>query len=177
MALHLVVNMKLTATDVVDESKFEFSEISISVLQHSLGYQNSNIAFTRGDYSSQELLTTCVTPNWSNKYIPNDGFVLPTGRFFRSNNDLMLAIVGEHGFDVFKYNRENEEFFQIDVSEESVRDGLKTIDVFAPDDVYWDYALVKYGAHFGRKNLNVDFTDFVDTERLFEIWESSKTRN
>src|SRR5262249_34313670 len=150
------------------------SDISISVDRHGLGYQRTYRLFHQKHPDAKTMTGNTVAPLWSAKYIPNKDLVLPSGRLFLSASG-KLMFVSFDGVECTLHILDSNKSQLVSVESASdYRNDLKDLYMtsFSPDDVYWDYALVKCAAFFGSQQEDkLDFSkEFVDTEYLYKLW-------
>lgn len=166
----------LTTSPSFAAEEFTLSDIHLQVIEHKSGYQKVRVLFNLKDSRSFSILTTAVSPLWDHKYLPDEKYILPSGRLFFEGDQLLFVFFDGKNLKLLRWD-ENEKFF-MKAEENGYRPGLLHLwkTSFSPEDVYWSYCLVRHADFFGIAGGKVSLGELVDSEDLYREWEKLKKR-
>lgn len=170
---------KMLTTRKLDSATYEARDISLRVIRHDLGYQQGHLALKLEFKSGQTRMLTTLSPVYDRKYIPDDKFFLPTGRVFICGDAYYFATCDSNGFRLLKYDAAERNFLPSEIRSEKVRAALRLLfrESFCPDDVYWNYALVRHHEFFGIAKNIAERQRLFDTKDLYRQWKSLLSTN
>jgi hypothetical protein len=156
-----------------DASHYEIREVSLIVTRQALGYQRQRTLFSKAYEHPWTLTTTSVEPTWRGKYIPSAEFLLPSGRVFQAKTGAILFVLFDGGqcqlFDLDPERKPTATPTNPAAYPEELDELFRSS--FAPEDVYWSYALVHCARFFGRDAAPIEHAGTViDTLALHALW-------
>ena len=171
------VHVKVVSRPIaLDRDAYEFSDVSVEVIRHGIGYQRHRILFQKTFGGVYKYSGTTQLPTWDGKYVPSKAFLLPSARLARSDNSLLLVLYDGSKHSCFVLNQEQTEFIPLANPLAQHREVLRSLwhTSFSPVDVYWSYGLVAQASFFGFHSKEVNFANFIDTAYLHELYNSIK---
>lgn len=171
-----VVQVKYRASShpVGDMERHEISDVSLIVTRHQLGYQRYSQVYQKQFTKKWEYKGSTVLPIWSAKYVPHTGFVLPSARLFWDDDVLRMVLFDGTTCELFVFDRKEDRFVSSPknlVPEKFLRRWYSTS--FAPEDVYWSFALTHCATFFGMKVDTLSKEGFLTNEDLHKQWKTA----